>query len=48
MGRLIISESEKKRIKSLYGLINEVDTYNCNLHSGITYYNAISRFGLNI
>ena len=41
MGRLIITESEKKRIKSLYGLINEVDTYNCNLHSGITYYNAI-------
>ena len=41
MGRLIITESEKKRIKSLYGLINESNVYNCNLHSGITYYNAI-------
>jgi len=42
MGRLLISESEKKRIKSLYGLITETnDDYNCNLHSGITYYNAI-------
>lgn len=41
MGKLVINESEKKRIKSLYGLITESNNYSCQLHSGITYYNTI-------
>jgi len=34
MGRLIITESEKKRIKSLYGLITEANEVTCSFTSG--------------